>query len=336
MPLIQSGSQKARKANISVLMKEVGKSPHVGSRAQALAIALDIQRRNRRASGGVVRRDTGGAVQDVIAALSQGSGAAGGMGPPAAPTTAPTMTGVTPVTSTGVAPPPTATMGAPATNPASPTNPAPVGVAQNTAPVVPAVAQPVNNPIQKPLMARGGALHRAAGGFSMATGPHLSPPWQQKNEIRGMMTGPILSTVPGRTDRHVGHVASGSYIIPADIISGRGQGNTLAGMQNMQHLFRMGPYGSSPMGMTRGTGAPRPPKPTGQMHSGGGKGGNSHIGTPTPVILAGGEFSVPPEKLMEVVHPNLSESHRIMDAWVLHERKKLRKTLAKLPGPAKD
>src|ERR1700691_5886117 len=38
--------------------------------------------------------------------------------------------------------------------------------------------------------------------------------------------GPIVSAVPGRTDKHLTKVPSGSFVIPADIVSGHGQGNT--------------------------------------------------------------------------------------------------------------
>lgn len=53
MPLQRSGSKDAFKANVSALMGDVGKSPHVKTRDQALAIAYDIKRKNR-ASGGAV------------------------------------------------------------------------------------------------------------------------------------------------------------------------------------------------------------------------------------------------------------------------------------------
>jgi hypothetical protein len=298
---------------------------------QAVAIALSTARKSR-ASGGIVNHyDVGGAVSPQLMGMMTQPGM-----PPLNPQQ-PSMgvAGPSPMM------PPPMNMGPTASVMPQPTPTLPPGIPQNT---TPGVAPPVNNPMTRPLMARGGVAHRASGGianfadggFAMQKGPHLAPPWQQRNEIRGMTAGPIMSTVPGRTDLHNTHVASGSYILPADFVSGQGQGNSLAGMQNLNHLFHMGPYGTSPMGMPHGPGAPRPPKPMGMMHSGGGKGGSKHVGTPTPVVLAGGEFAVPPEKLMEVVHPNLSKAHQIMDAWVIHERKKLRKTLAKLPGPAKD
>ncbi len=53
MPLQKSGSPEAFKKNVSTLMGEVGKSPHVKSRAQALAISYDIKRRNRADGGGM-------------------------------------------------------------------------------------------------------------------------------------------------------------------------------------------------------------------------------------------------------------------------------------------
>lgn len=45
MPLIHSASKSARQKNIKTLMHEVGESPHVQSRAQAVAIGYSEQRR---------------------------------------------------------------------------------------------------------------------------------------------------------------------------------------------------------------------------------------------------------------------------------------------------
>jgi hypothetical protein len=51
MPLEKSSSDEAFKRNVSTLMGEVGKSPHVQSRQQALAIAYATQRRGHAAGG---------------------------------------------------------------------------------------------------------------------------------------------------------------------------------------------------------------------------------------------------------------------------------------------
>lgn len=60
----------------------------------------------------------------------------------------------------------------------------------------------------------GGRLTRATGG-QVSTKVH---------------TGPIHSAVAGRTDHLPMNVPSGSYVIPADIISAMGEGNTMAGL----------------------------------------------------------------------------------------------------------
>lgn len=53
MPLIKSKSEKAFKTNVKTLMGEVGESPHVKTRDQALAIAYATKRRARAAGGQV-------------------------------------------------------------------------------------------------------------------------------------------------------------------------------------------------------------------------------------------------------------------------------------------
>lgn len=181
-----------------------------------------------------------------------------------------------------------------------------------------------------------------------------SPVHPLHNPSLSMTRGPILSAVPGRTDAHATHVPSGAYVIPADIVSGHGEGNTIAGAHALQRMFKMGPYSSEYPRVAHGRGAPSlmhvgapkgvptfkaPPMPKFNpkgLHSGGGKGGDTRMGHPVRVNLAGGEIVVPPEHLKAVVHHDLKRAHEIMDAWVVNERKKLRKTLAKLPGPAKD
>ena len=49
--------------------------------------------------------------------------------------------------------------------------------------------------------------------------------------------GAIHSSVAGRTDHLPMHVASGSYVIPADIISAMGEGNSMAGFKVAQNIF---------------------------------------------------------------------------------------------------
>ena len=188
-------------------------------------------------------------------------------------------------------------------------------------------------------LAVGGIAMPGVGGFNMAKEANLKASPMLRSEDRNVMHGPVLSAVSGRTDAHKTAVPSGSYVIPADIVSGRGQGNTLAGMNVLQRMFKMGPYGTGAGGIKPGRSMPgmmRPPKMQSIMGASGGGKQHGPIGKPTPVHLAGGELVVPPDKLMEVVHPNLKMAHEIMDKWVIKERKKLRAKLGKLPGPVKD
>jgi hypothetical protein len=50
-------------------------------------------------------------------------------------------------------------------------------------------------------------------------------------------SGPIHSAVAGRTDHLPMNVASGSYVIPADIISAMGEGNSMAGFKVAKDIF---------------------------------------------------------------------------------------------------
>lgn len=191
-------------------------------------------------------------------------------------------------------------------------------------------------------LAVGGIATPGVGSMNMAKAPNLSPGPIQKAGDRQLMHGPILSAVSGRTDAHRAAVPSGSYVIPADIVSGRGQGNTIAGANVLSRMFKLGPYGAGAgaihpgHSMPRGMQAPKMQSPQTFGARGGAKQKHKHIGKPVPVNLAGGEVVVPPENLMQIVHPNLDTAHKVMDQFVLNERKKLRKTLSKLPGPVKD
>src|SRR5262245_39689622 len=62
MPLDKSGGKDAFKRNVSTLMGEVGKCPHVQSRKQALAIAYSYKRKKKK--GGLVQLAEGGLVDE--------------------------------------------------------------------------------------------------------------------------------------------------------------------------------------------------------------------------------------------------------------------------------
>lgn len=324
MPLEHSSSKQALENNMRTLHADIGKSPHVQSRDQAIAIALETQRRAKNKAGGGALS----AFEDMLSGVFKNA-------PNRLP---PELSKAMSEVPGGFSKMSGDMMGSmPQMSPSSPLSTAMTNGMSRLAPIPQnsgIAPQPAHNNVIG--MSPVATQNRADGGFSMQKGPHLSSTWQNRAESRSMHTGPVLSSVPGRTDHHPTRVPSGSYVLPADIIAGRGQGNTLAGMKSYMQLFKMGPYGTSLPHLGHGAGIPKGPQLQ-KAHSGGGKGyDGSSVGTPTPVNIAGGELVVPPENLMETVHPDLDTAHRILDQFVINERKNHIKELKGLPPPAKD
>ena len=126
----------------------------------------------------------------------------------------------------------------------------------------------------------------------------------------GVHLGPIHSPVAGRTDHLPMHVPSGSYVIPADIVSSLGEGNTMAGYRAVKMMFKGAPYGA--------------------YAAGGG------VGEPVPIVAAGGEYVLSPDEVIWAGKGDLDEGHRALDNWIKDTRKELIKTLKALPGPKTD
>jgi hypothetical protein len=141
---------------------------------------------------------------------------------------------------------------------------------------------------------------RAAGGPLMAG---------QQPEIH---VGAIRSPVAGRTDHLPMHVPSGSYVIPADIVSSMGEGNTEAGFKTLDHALSQ--YGMSPQAKAAGGGTV----------------------SKVPIVAAGGEYVIPPEVVVAIGGGDIEAGHTGLDQFVKGMRSKLIKTLQKLPGPKKD
>ena len=138
-------------------------------------------------------------------------------------------------------------------------------------------------------------------------------------------TGPIHSPVAGRTDHLPMHVPSGSYVIPADIVSAMGEGNTMAGFKHLRRMFSGNPYkqGSIPYGQNEGPYG----EPVERAH--GGK-------TPVAIVAAGGEHVLTPEEVMFAGGGDMEMGHRVLDEFVKRMRANTVKTLQKLPGPRRD
>lgn len=185
-----------------------------------------------------------------------------------------------------------------------------VGVGSTLAPSVQAAIQGVTGqklPGVRPIRAEGGGVRK---------------PRATRFKFH---SGPIHSHVAGRTDHLPMHVESGSYVLPADLPSGYGEGNTVAGFKLMRRVFGGNPYkqGAQPYGQSGG--------PYGEPLSKASGGSTDGV----PIVAAGGEYVLTPEQVRRVGGGDLETGHRVLDEFVKRSRKELIKTLSKLPGPAK-
>lgn len=140
--------------------------------------------------------------------------------------------------------------------------------------------------------------------------------------------GPIHSAVAGRTDHLNMTVPNSSYVLPADIVSAHGQGNTLAGFRVLKRVFGGAPYGGggNPYGQS---GGPYGSDPVGRAT--GGEASNEDPGI--PIVAAGGEIVLSPEQVRMVGDGDIDLGHRVLDEFVKRSRAETVKTLDNLPGP---
>lgn len=168
------------------------------------------------------------------------------------------------------------------------------------------------------------------------------PSWFERREASASpkATGLLASHVGGRTDHLPMTVPAGSYVIPADIVSGMGQGNTLNGSKILDQMFRMdAPYGAQngPLGIkglkqksARGIMHPPRMKMLGKKFAAGGETPPQSV----PIMAAGGEYVIMPDDLQKKFG-DLDHAHKSLDNFVVTQRKKLVKHLSKLKPPAK-
>jgi len=116
--------------------------------------------------------------------------------------------------------------------------------------------------------------------------------------------GPIHSPVAGRTDHLPINVPSGAYVIPADIISAMGEGNTMAGFRISNQVF----------GLQQ----------------------NNPEHEPVEIVAAGGEYVITPENVERIGGGDMEAGHQNLDEFVKEYRAKTIRTLQSLPGPKRD
>lgn len=147
----------------------------------------------------------------------------------------------------------------------------------------------------------------------------MRPPHSLARATSPIAEGGFLhSAVAGRTDRLATRVKSGSHIIPADVVSALGQGNSLAGARHLDLTMR-----ALPAAFARGgdTSQNHPHRRLGEEHE--------------PVLLAGGEYVITPEEVRSIGGGDQKKGHDALDKMIVRVRKREAKRMLRLPGPKK-
>lgn len=181
---------------------------------------------------------------------------------------------------------------------------------------------------------------RKYGGKFAAGGPSGERYAQRQVQSQGF----LHSSVPGRTDKLPITVGGGAYVLPADHLAAIGQGNSLAGKEIVNKMFKMGPYGMA-NGAIHSAKGPQPhlglrAPPMAKAHGSRFKRGGESGGGDVDIIAAGGEFIIPREKIIEMFsapgrsrEEALEIGHGELDKWVKRTRKKHIKQLRELKPP---
>lgn len=187
----------------------------------------------------------------------------------------------------------------------------------------------------------GGAMRR---GGRLADGGDPMVGYEQRHAMHsGLNTHPsglVHTAGPGRTDNVPMTVAPGSHVIPADVVAGLGQGNTLAGAHALGMSMQGGPGGIKlPNGPHKNTipAAPRPARfaDGGPVYEGHAiKVARGGAANGVKCVVAGGEWVMSPHEVEATTHKGKSR-HAAVDAWILERRAADVKKLKSLPPPVK-
>lgn len=121
--------------------------------------------------------------------------------------------------------------------------------------------------------------------------------------LGSLASGAITGPTPGRADAVPADVEEQSYVIPADVVSALGEGNTTAGHQVLKSLFQPKAFKAIPRPMKRGGSV--------------------------AVAVSDGEHILSPAEVQAAGGP------QVLDRFVKDIRAAYRKHLSKLPGPKK-
>lgn len=184
---------------------------------------------------------------------------------------------------------------------------------------------------------RGGPVKREMGGPMTGIPLSSAVPWwsrQEESMADRPATGFLSGLTGGRADAVRTSAPGGSYVLPADVVSGLGEGNSIAGARVIDEMLHTQPWGIQGTPVRGNRGLPHPQARIPEAKGGGVQGADS-APRPVPVDLSHGEYVIHPRDVMRIGKGSMKRGHRVLDAWVLHERKKHVAKLKSLPGPVR-
>jgi hypothetical protein len=128
--------------------------------------------------------------------------------------------------------------------------------------------------------------------------------------------GALTGATGGRADKLPINVPNGSHVIPADVVSALGQGNSAHGYKVLGRMF---------------------PNSGGRSSKSSGSSLVKKNGGEVPIMASDGEFIVSPQDVQhEAGRGDHEHGHRVLDHFIVHTRKQAIHNLKHLPGPARD
>lgn len=215
----------------------------------------------------------------------------------------------------------------------------------------------IDSAVTPPVKAPGDRAYRIA---RQAGGAMPEVPFFERQEAYSLGHQPYGLTVGGgggRTDKNNVAVGAGSYVLPADVVSGLGEGNSLAGAKVFSSILQSMPWGITPPRSIASHHFPSPPHdpslmdnqrpPISPTLADGGDPGDE--AKQVPIQSADGEIILSPTDVFRVGQhyssqrdlENYPESHkrimrrghRVLDGFVKEVRGRTIKHLKSLPGP---
>lgn len=137
-----------------------------------------------------------------------------------------------------------------------------------------------------------------------------------RRKASGGLVGPMNGSTSGRADKRPIKAPAGAFIVPSDIVSSIGGGNTMAGQKSLANRFKKSKI-SGAIGAKLKT-------PAGMNFARGGA---------VPIKISDGEFIVSPEDVADVGGGDLDHGHRVLSEFVKQTRAKTISHLKSIPDP---